>query len=54
MGLGSLAPLNTKAECQVIFGDAHILKDELSQKCLHLVGEEILKVRKMLSNLEVD
>lgn len=51
---GSLAPLNTKAKYQVTFGDVHILRNELSQKWLHLVREEILKVRKMLGNLEVD
>lgn len=42
---GNLAPLNTKAKWQVIFRDVCILRDELFQKCLHLVGEEILRVR---------
>lgn len=51
---GSLAPLNTNAKCQVTFGDAHILRDELCSEWLHLVGEEILKVRKKLSNLEME
>lgn len=42
---GTLAPLNTKAKCQVTFRDVCILRDELSQKHMHLAGEEIFKVR---------
>lgn len=45
MERGTLALLNTKAKCQVSFRDVCILRDELSQKHLHLVGEEILKGR---------